>query len=112
MNTEARSWADKALARMRELEKKKPPPPGPIEKLRSQMTAKKAKARKAGEKGGQATAGLEKKLSDIDVEWAAALVAIWAEQIAFEMPPPRSKIVEEKPIEQEEPPEPEVDDFD
>ena len=113
LNTEARSWADKALARMRDLEKKKPPPPGPIEKLRSQMSAKKAKARKAAaEKGGQAAAGLEKKLADIDTEWTAALVEIWSEQIEFEMPPPRSKIVEEKPLPEPEPePEP-LDDFD
>ena len=108
---EARSWADKALARMRELEKTKPKP-GPIEKLRGAVGVKRSRARRAAEKSDVAAAELSGKLEAINADWTAALVVIWAEHIEFEMPPPRSKIVEEKPIEQEEPPEPEVDDFD
>ena len=98
---------------MRELERTKPPPPGPIEKLRSQVSAKKAKARKAAEKNAGKAATLADKLGSLDIEWQEALVAIWKEPIEFTMPPPRSKIVEEKPPVVQNPPEPEpLDDFD
>eukprot|EP00966_Prymnesium_polylepis_P331165 7386729-Prymnesium_polylepis.1 len=109
---EARSWADKALEKMRELQKTKPKP-GPIEKLRGAVGAKKSRARKAAEKSNEAAAALSGKLDTINADWTAALVIIWAESIKFDMPPPRSKIVEEKPVKQEETAEPEPqDDFD